>query len=720
MSAQKAPANIYLNRELSWLAFNRRVVNLAGEKSYPVLEKMRFLAISSSNLDEFFEIRVAGLIQQLESGVSEVGFDGLGPREQLRRIRAVTSAMVADQYKTWSEEIIPELKNEKIFIKTPQECSASEKTWLKKYFEDNVYPALTPLAVDPAHPFPHLRNKGLYVLLSLANPALRRAPADVAIIPVPPILKRVIRVETGKPDEYVFVFLSNTIKYFAEQLFPGYKVRSASVFRITRNSDLYFDEEETENLLQTIENELHKRRKGDAVRLEIEESVAPAPLQMLIDSLDLSPDYIYKISASPVNLARLYDVYELVERPDLKFPPFKPFTPTEFKDCEDIFAVIRQKDRLLHHPYESFAPVEQFIASAATDPSVLAIKLTLYRTGSGSPIVKALKDAATNGKQVTVLVELKARFDEENNIQWARQLEEKGVHVVYGIVGFKTHCKTCLIIRNERGALRRYAHLGTGNYNSKTAKIYTDLSLFTADNAICGEVADLFNTLTGKAAEPKFEKLMVAPFSFHSKFIAKIDREIENAKAGKPARVISKTNSVLEQSVIDKLYEASKAGVKVDLIVRGICALVPGIKGVSDNITVRSIVGLYLEHSRIYYFENGGNPEVYAGSGDIMPRNMFRRIECVYPVEDPDIKARIINDIFPSLLADNTFASLLHSNGAYYKSGEMKSKRAFSAQHHFMELANAAAARPADPALQAETAPKAESPEDKPAEQPAK
>ena len=694
MPTEKKIRPPYFNRELSWLAFNRRVLDLGQEKLFPVLERMRFLAITSSNLDEFFEIRVAGLIQQLESGVGEVGFDGLGPREQLRRIRAITSAMVADQYKIWDGEIIPALKRENIFIKSPKNCNSTERTWLKTYFEENIYPALTPLAVDPAHPFPHLRNKGLYVLLTLARPGERvRGAPDIAIVPVPPILRRIIRLQSGKQDEYRIVFLSDTIKYFAESLFPGYKVKNSAVFRITRNSDLYFDEEETQNLLLTIENELHKRKKGAAVRLEIEDCVSAAALQSLIESIDLPAEYTYKISSFPINLARLNDLYELVDRPDLKFAPFKPFVPQPFRSGDDIFSVIRNKDRLLQHPYESFSPVEQFIASAASDENVLAIKLTLYRTSSGSPILKSLKDAAENGKQVTVLVELKARFDEENNIQWARELEEKGVHVVYGIVGFKTHCKTCLIIRSEHGKLRRYAHLGTGNYNSKTAKIYTDLSLFTADDKICSEIADLFNTLTGRAAEPRFSKLMVAPFCFHSKFVSKIEREIRNAKAGKKARIIAKTNSLLEQSVIDKLYEASQAGVKIELIVRGICALVPGVKGLSENISVRSIVGMFLEHSRIYYFENDGSPEIYAGSGDLMPRNMFRRIECVYPVEDPDLKKRIIDDILPAFLKDNLFASLLHSNGAYYRSSEMKSSQEpFSAQQHFLDEANAMSA----------------------------
>ena len=502
------------------------------------------------------------------------------------------------------------------------------------------------------------------------------------------LLPRFIKMDNfGKDGETRLVYLSDTIKYFAEELFPGYKVRGGAIFRITRNSDLYFDDEETENLLQTIENELHNRRKGAAVRLEIESCVSETALKELVDAIDLDESFVYKINGSPLNLARLAAVYDMIERPDLKFPPFKPFLPHCFKSGDGIFSVIRERDRMLHHPYDSFNPVEDFVASAAADPKVLAIKMTLYRTSRGSPIVNSLKKAAANGKQVTVLIELKARFDEENNIQWARELEECGVHVLYGIVGYKTHCKTCLVVRKEDdGKLRRYAHLGTGNYNSKTAKFYTDISLFTANAEIASEVADLFNTLTGKVLNPEFKKLWVAPFCFHSKFIELVEREIAHAKAGKKARIIIKVNSVIEQSSIDALYRASNAGVKIDMIVRGICGLVPGVKGMSENITVRSIVGVYLEHSRIYYFENGGKPEVFAGSGDIMTRNMFKRIECIFPIEDADIKARICDEILDSMLKDNKFATFLHSNGAYYKRETHADEPPFSCQEHFCEL----------------------------------
>ncbi len=689
----KRTGGIYFNRELSWLAFNRRVLNLCSEKEFPLLERMRFLSIASNNLDEFFEIRVAGLEQQLESGVLEVGFDGLGPREQLRRISAITNSMIADEYDCWKNELLPALAGEGIFFKTPKECSPAEKEWLLKYFESDIYPALTPLAVDPAHPFPHLRNKGLYVLVSIANPEIRRSQGSVAVIPVPPILSRIIKFgeSGGTKGEEHFVYLSDTIKYYAERLFPGYKVKNSAIFRITRNSDLYFDEEETENLLNTIENELHNRRKGAAVRLEIENCVGDSVLRTLVNAIDLDENFIYKINGSPLNLARLSIAYDMIDRPDLKFPPFRPYVPEEFGRYKDYFSLIAQKDILLHHPYDSFAPVEDFVSRAAQDPAVLAIKMTLYRTSHGSSIVESLKKAAANGKQVTVLIELKARFDEENNIQWARELEERGVHVVYGIVGFKTHCKICLVVRREDGGvLRRYVHLGTGNYNSKTAKIYTDLSFFTAQPDITLEVASLFNTLTGKVRNPEFKKLLVAPFCFHSKFLSLVARETENAKKGRKARIIIKVNSVVEKSSIDALYEASRAGVKIDMVVRGICALVPKVKGLSENITVKSIVGVYLEHSRIYYFENGGNPEVYAGSGDIMTRNMFKRIECIFPIENPVLKGRIIHEILDAYLKDNAYSSFLHGNGAYYKPSETKKQKQFSAQGYFEEIARRA------------------------------
>ena len=618
---------LYLNRELSWMAFNKRVLNLCVEKTFPILEQMRFLSIVSTNLDEFYEIRVAGLLQKSEAPVAASDSpDGMGPRQQLAKIKVLTLAMLAEKNKIWKEHILPELKKNNVLFKEPSACSPAEKAWLKNYFTQNIYPVLTPLAIDPAHPFPHLRNKGMYVFVQLAQEGVRRAPLVPAIIPIPPILPRVIKIESHAANKDSYVFLSELVKANAGELFKGYKVKSASNFRLTRNSDLYFDEEETENLLSTIEKELHKRKQGAAVRLEVQSDIKDAPLEQLISELAVPRDFVFKIEHNPINMAHLAEAYSRIDRPDLKFA----------------------------------------------------------RVNGGSPIIGSLKKAAENGKQVTVLVELKARFDEEKNIEWARQLEEAGVHVVYGIVGLKTHCKICMVVRREKRGIRRYAHLGTGNYNSITAKIYTDLSMFTCNPQICGEVADVFNTLTGKSANPKFQKLWVAPFSFMENFLQMVEREIKNAKAGKPARIIIKANAVIEKTAIDALYRASQAGVKIEMIVRGMCSLIPNVKAVSENISVKSIVGVYLEHSRIYYFENGGDYEIYAGSGDLMSRNLFRRIEVIFPVENPEIKVRIKDEILASLIKDNEFSDILHANGAYYKSPVKGAL--FSAQRHFSEL----------------------------------
>jgi polyphosphate kinase len=677
----------YFNRELSWLAFNRRVLDLATSTAQPLLERLKFLSIVSSNLDEFFEIRVAGLVQQVESGVIEVGLDGLGPKEQLRRIHSITASLVADQYACWHKQLVPEMKKEGIVFKTRDELTVKEKRWLAKYFEQEVYPVLTPMAIDPAHPFPQLVNKSLNLLVSLKEPRDRRHPAKMAIVPVPRILPRVVHIDPAEKGPQTYIFLSDVIKLHYDQLFPGFKVLGAWAFRITRNSDLYIDEEEVENLLKQIEEELHKLRKGDPVRLEIEHEVDDAMLHQLTKAIDLPSEFVMPIDG-PINLLRLMSVYGMIERPDLKDAPFQPNVPAELAAPEKLFQNIRAEDFLLHHPYDSFNPVVDFLREAGRDPQVFAIKQTLYRTSGDSPIIEALKQASENGKQVTALVELKARFDEANNIQWARELEEVGVHVVYGLVGLKTHCKCCLVVRREADGLRRYCHLGTGNYNPKTARLYTDLSFFTAREEVTAEVADLFNTLTGFSRSPHFENLMVAPFNLHSRMQALIQRETRNAKAGKPARIVAKTNSLIEKETIDNLYAASQAGVKIELIVRGICGLVPGVRGLSDNITVRSILGRYLEHSRIYYFENaGGEPEIFLGSADWMPRNFFRRIECVFPVADPELKREITEDILPAFLKDTT-ATLLQANGAYRPAPGAKSEQGFSAQTVFMQRAD--------------------------------
>lgn len=688
MTTKKTTARYpYFNRELSWLAFNRRVLEQAESEDYPLLERMKYLAFVSSNLDEFFEIRVSGLMQQIKSGAIERGADGLGPKEQLRRVQNIVKRLVSDQYACWKKQIVPGLQQRDVIFSEYADLTRNEKKWVEQYFEEQVFPVLTPLAIDPAHPFPQLTNKALYILASIDDPETRIIERLMAIIPVPRVLPRIVKIEVPRRgDASVYIFLSDIIQRFIKRLFPGYRVRSAVPFRITRNSDLYIDEEEVENLLNQIEEELMKREKGAAVRLEIGKGADPVLLQELLDLIELKPENVQTIDG-PINLLRLMSAYDLIDRPDLKFPSQVPYTPTELQLPEKIFENIRRKDILLYHPYDSFQPFIDFIQQAADDPNVYAIKQTLYRTSGDSPIVHALMRASQNGKQVAVLVEIKARFDEANNIQWARKLEDVGVHVVYGLVGLKTHCKCCMVVRREEGKLRRYVHMGTGNYNPKTARLYTDMSYFTAKPEITSEVAGLFNTLTGFSLTPVFRKLLVAPFTLHSNLQRLIRAEAKNARKGKPARLIAQVNSLVDQETIDNLYAASQAGVKIDLIVRGICNLVPNVRGVSENIRVRSILGRYLEHSRLYYFENteGGQPLVYAGSSDWMPRNFYRRIEAVFPVEDPELRDRITH-VLKTLLSDNKNAQLLRANGAYdLASKSRKQTQLTAAQDIFQE-----------------------------------
>ncbi len=700
MSRKKLPPLqkvAYFNRELSWLAFNRRVLELATNPRVPLLERLRFLAIVSSNLDEFFEIRVAGLMQQVDSGVVEVGIDGLGPKEQLRRINHIARGLVDDQYRCWLEQLRPALAANNIIFKHEDDWSKVELNWLEDYYHEHVYPVLTPMAIDPSHPFPQLTNKALYVLLSLDSPNPAHTEKMMAIVPVPRILPRLVRIGAGPRNQQTYVFLSSIIRHFAGGLFPGYKVNGAWPFRITRNSDLYIDEEEAENLITKIEQELHRIRKGAAVRLEIREDVDEALLAQFLKAISLPEDNVFRLNG-PLNLMRFFEVIDDIghEHPDLLYPPFTPHRPTALSQ-ENIFAEIARGDVLLHHPYEAFDPVVDFLRAAGNDPQVVAIKQTLYRTSGDSPIVEALIEASRNGKQVTALVELKARFDEMKNIQWARQLEEEGVHVVYGLAGLKTHCKCCLVVRREKNALKRYAHLGTGNYNPKTAKIYTDFSLFTTQAHLTEEVADVFNALTGFALSPTFRHLLVAPFNLHSEIQKKILREAANAAAGKPARIIAKINSLIDQETMDNLYRASQAGVSIHVIVRGICGLVPGLKGLSENIRVTSVVGQFLEHSRIYYFENSGGeqPELYLGSADWMPRNFYRRIEVVYPVLDPRLRQRLLKDVLPAYLRDNTYATELHANGAYSPMPHAGEGKSFSVQEYFLAQAAANTAQEA-------------------------
>jgi polyphosphate kinase len=676
----------YFNRELSWLAFNRRVLEQAQSDRHPLLERVRFLAIVSSNLDEFFEIRVAGLMQQVDSGLMEFGSDGLTPVEQLRRIHSVVASMVEDQYHCWHHQLVPSLAREGILFRPPHDLTKTELNWVWTYFRDQVYPVLTPLALDQSHPFPQLGNKTLNVVVSLESPDDKQeggTAAHVAILPVPRILPRLVTIAPAKAGPQRTIFLSDIIKLCAGDLFPGYRLKGAHAFRVTRNSDLYIDEEESENLLKKIEDELRNLRRGAAVRLEIEKGVDDQIFNTLCQHLSLSHEYVYQLNG-PINLLRLQSLAD-IDRPDLKYPPFSPVNVSPLRDPSRIFEVVREQDVLLHHPYDAFTPVVDFVEQAARDPQVIAIKQTLYRTSGDSPIVRALIEASRNDKQVTALVELKARFDEANNIQWAKQLEEAGVHVVYGLVGHKTHCKLCLVVRSEGKTMKNYAHLGTGNYNPRTARLYTDLSYFTSRKDITSDVAQLFNTLTGFGRTQRFRNIWVAPFNLHRRIGELIDREAANARNGKPARILAKMNALVDKATIDALYAASQAGVKVDLIVRGVCCLVPGVKGLSENITVRSIVGRFLEHARCFYFENnGGEALILAGSADWMPRNFFRRVEVLFPIKDAALRSWILTELFPVELRDNDNTNVLDSSGAYRPASRGADERPFSAQAYYL------------------------------------
>ena len=687
----------YANREQSWLAFNRRVLEQAQAAANPLLERVKFLAIVSSNLDEFFEIRVAGMIQQVDSGTGELSLDGLTPREQLKRVHGAANTLVDEQYRCWHEQLVPLLAKQGVLFRSGARLPADERAWVQHYFKTQVLPVLTPLAIDQSHPFPQIGNKTLNVLVSLDNPDTPELEKMMVILPVPRILPRIVQLDPAAEGPQRYIFLSEIIKLCAGELFPGYRINSAHAFRVTRNSDLYIDEEESENLLKKIEEELKNLRRGAAVRLEIESGVDEALFTTLCGYLGLSLDYAFRLQG-PLNLLRLMSLYDLIDRPDLKYPPFTPADSPLLRGSASIFDVIRDRDVLLHHPYDSFNPVVDFVEHAARDPDVFAIKQTLYRTSGDSPIVRALMDASINGKQVTALVELKARFDEANNIHWARQLEEAGVHVVYGLVGHKTHCKCSLVVRREGGGLRLYVHLGTGNYNPKTARLYTDLSFFTCREYLTAEIAQLFNTLTGFGRSPEFKHLLVAPFNLHARIQELIANEAANAAAGKPARVIAKMNKLVDQVTIDNLYTASQAGVKIDLIVRATCCLFAGVKGLSENIRLRNIVGRFLEHARIYYFENGGAPLVFCGSADWMPRNFFRRVEVAFPIEDPELRKRIIDDLLPAELRDNEDAQELQPDATYAPPARQPNEPSFSAQRYFMAAARLRATPPTETA----------------------
>ena len=628
---------LYVNRELSWLEFNQRVLEEAQDPSNPLLERVKFLCIVSSNLDEFFEVRVAGVKQQSQSNLSAASPDGLSPNEQLAAISVRARRMFEDQYRLWNEELVPAFEAQNIFFLKYDELTKEEKQYYSKYFERSVYPVLTPLAVDPVHPFPQLLNKSLNVAVGLEGKELS---THLAVVQVPRILPRLLPYKAGENGMYRYIFIGNLIQAHVSALFHGVKVTGAYQFRVTRNSDLYLDEEEETNLLKAIELELRKRSRGDAVRLEVQADCPGHISEQLLQTFGLTGDDLFMVDG-PINFLRLMPVISQVDRPDLKYKPFIPAIVTGSSDQEDLFTQIRRRPILLHHPYDSFQTVLDFIEQAAEDPNVLAIKQTLYRTSGDSPIVKALGEAAESGKQVTVVIELKARFDEAANIKWARTLQEAGVHVVYGIVGLKTHAKCALVVRKEEDGIRRYLHLGTGNYHPSTARLYTDLGLLTCDPVLTNDCAELFNWMTGVSVFPELKKMKAAPEVLHEFILEMIEREIEHAKAGRQASIFGKVNSLVDTEVIQALYQASQAGVRIDLLVRGVCCLRSRVPGVSDHITVRSIVGRLLEHSRIFRFENGGKPELYLSSADWMPRNFFRRVETCFPIEDPALRTQI-------------------------------------------------------------------------------
>ena len=679
-----APKN-FINRELSWLEFNRRVLEEAQDPSQPLMERVKFLTIFSSNLDEFFEIRVAGIKQQIESETSDIGPDGLSPTETFNRIQKTVRELVAAQYALWKNELLPELAKNKIYVREIPELPAKRAAWAHRYFQQEVFPMLTPLAVDASHPFPHLLNRS-HNLLVRAKTQRRGEPLH-AIVQVPRAVSRLIALPRGKgaDEPWEYIYLASLIKQHIGELFPGLILDGVHAFRVTRNSDLYIDDEEAENLLRTIEQELRRSSRGNAVRLEVEADCPKDFLELLLRFFNLSEADAYKLDG-PLSMIHLAPLVANDAFAKLRDRSFQPARDPALPPHADFFEVLRRQDVLLHHPYDSFDQIVEWIEEAATDPQVLAIKITLYRTSGDSPIVGALIDAANAGKQVTAIVELRARFDEASNIQWARRLEESGAHVIYGVVGLKTHSKALLIVRRDADQLRRYVHLGTGNYHSRTARIYTDFSLLTSEPQLTEEVATVFNTLTGLAGYPGLKKLMVAPFDMHSRVIKLIERERDNAQAGKPARIVAKLNALVDQEIIEKLYEASCADVPIDLVVRGICCLRPKIPGLSENIRVISIVGRFLEHSRIFHFENAGQPKVFLSSADWMPRNFYRRIELAFPIENPTLRDQIINEVLPSFLHDRVKARELQPDGTYRRLKPEGSEPRAQAQWHFREV----------------------------------
>jgi polyphosphate kinase len=668
-AAPSQPGGMYLNRELSWIEFNRRVLEEALDARAPLLERVKFLAIFASNLDEFFMIRVSGIKQQIAARVSRQSPDGLTPSEQLKAVREALLPLLEQERRLLLKDLMPNLREQGINVLNIGDLSQAQRAWVADYFRRQIFPVLTPLAFDSSRPFPFISNLSLNLAVVIQD---RTQGALFARIKVPEVLPRLIALpaelcapagDLPSGRQYCFVWLEQIIAAHLDSLFPGMEVVEAYPFRVTRNADMEIEEDEADDLLSTIEESVRQRRFGEVVRLAVDSAMPERISSLLLKNLKIGPDDLYTVRG-PLGLADLMALLK-IDRPDLKDPPHLPAVPAALRGDGTIFDIIRKGDVLLHHPYHSFAPVIDFIQAAADDPQVLAIKQTLYRVGSNSPIVHALMHARAQGKQVTAVVELKARFDEENNIIWARAMERAGVHVVYGLVGVKVHAKLALVVRQERDGIRSYVHLGTGNYNAATARIYTDLGLLTCRPDIAADVVDLFNRLTAYSRQATYRKLLVAPTSMRSGLLERVARETERQRAFGDGRLIFKTNALVDPQMIEALYAASQAGVQIDLIVRGMCSLRPGVPGISDNIRVRSIVGPFLEHSRIYYFYNGGDEELYVGSADLMERNLDRRVEELYPIEDPPLLRYVRDHLLEAYIADNTRARVLNADGTY-------------------------------------------------------
>jgi len=675
----------YLNRHLQWIAFNHRVLQEAQDRSNPLLERVKFLAITANNLDEFVEIRVSSFLQKIEHGSRDVSPDGLTPPEELERVTSSMQVFVREQYRCWNEELLPALAKHQIRVLPVDHLSNKAGDLAKTFYDRRVNPMLTPVTVDPSHPFPHVLNKALCIAFLLRRKRHSAEKPFFGVVTVPRALPRLLRVPTGNGGIH-FVFLQDIISTYAAKLYRGYEILASAPFRITRNSNLYVEEEEARTLMDAVDSQVAQRRKGDAVRLEIEAGAHPEIVDHLVSTFELDESLVFRVQG-PVNLQRLFHLYDEAPRPDLKYSKFVPRHVQIGHDADSLFETLRRQDLLLHHPYDSYEPVVHFLETAAQDKRVLSIKQTLYRTSSDSPIARSLLEAAGK-KEVTVVVELKASFDEATNIRWARSFEDAGVQVFHGLVGLKTHAKLAMIVRQDPdGKIRRYAHLGTGNYNPSTARFYSDLSLFTSDPSITSAVHDVFNFLTAYAEKSHYKPLLVAPRDMAKSCIALIDRETGHARRGRQARIIAKCNAVVDPPVIQALYRASQAGVEIDLIVRGQCTLVPGLRGLSSRIRVRSIVGRFLEHSRIFYFGNSGEPEIYLGSADWMPRNLYDRVEVLFPLRDEHLRQRIVDEILPAYLADNLKARVLSSDGTYSYIRRGKGVKGFSAQEQLLTLA---------------------------------